>query len=513
MSSTPVVALVRDSGAMYPQTPPFDPSEVYPELAQHPLGMLPRSKEPNPVYGLVRSALAELGLDRRHLGTAKWNPLRGLVPRSGLVVIKPNLVLESRESGDRRFAVVTHGSVVRALIDYVRLAGGPDVDILVGDVPLQGTDFDLVVRQNGLRQTVDALRARGDGHLELRDLRRERAIVDEAGFISRIDRLEGDPRGYVAVDVGEASQLEGLPAATFDGFAVSDYRQSDTQSAHEAGRHEYLVPSSILAADLFVNVPKLKTHQKAGLTVAIKNLVGVNGDKSRIPHFRLGTGAGGDEFPPDRAWLRSLVSRVARQLQGRSRVVYRSARWVWRSTRRRLVRSAPEVRGSGAATLVGGGAWHGNDTLWRALHDLNLILAFTNVRGVLQPTPQRKYVCVVDGIVAGEGDGPLFPLARREGAVLAGDDPLAVDLVAARYMGLDWTRIPQLSQALSTRPRWTRVASSIEDGGVELRGTEIESAWWAARPFLPPPGWVGHVELVARESVEAFSGVAAQQDG
>src|SRR4051812_25214619 len=115
MSGVPVVALVRDSAATYPGTPPFDPSEVYPELAKHPFGAPPRSQEPNAVYGLVRSAFVELGLDRAHFGTPAWNPLSGLVPRGGLVVIKPNLVLESREDGDRRFAVVTHGSVLRAL--------------------------------------------------------------------------------------------------------------------------------------------------------------------------------------------------------------------------------------------------------------------------------------------------------------------------------------------------------------------------------------------------------------
>jgi uncharacterized protein (DUF362 family) len=493
MADRPRVGFDASPGVGYPRTPPFDPSETYPELARLPGGHPPRADEPNPVYALVRRTLASFGLDRARFGTADWNPLEALVPREGLVVLKPNLVLEASRSGDSADALVTHGSVVRVLVDYVRLAGGDRVEILIADVPLQGADFTRIVQQNGLRAMVEMLARRGDGRLALRDLRRERAIVDSTGFITRIEPLAGDPRGYQEVDVATGSRLEGLSPETFEGFAVTDYQQATTLVAHAPGRHVYLVPRSVLDASLFINIPKLKTHQKAGITVALKNLVGVNGDKARIPHFRRGGSGIGDEYPPDQAWLRGLVSRAQRLLQGRSSITYRAARRVWRTTRGLLIsRSSPE-RVGGAQTLVGGGAWFGNDTLWRALHDLNLLVLFADSTGVVRSSRQRRYLCVVDGIVAGEGDGPLQPVPRRDGVIMVGDDALAVDLVAAHYMGLDWRRIPLLADAVARRPAWTRVEASLEQQGIDVAGPTTSLP--AARvPFLPAPGWRSRME-------------------
>ena len=53
-----------------------------------------------------------------------------------------------------------------------------------------------------------------------------------------------------------------------------------------------------MKCDLFVNLPKLKTHKKTGITCSLKNFVGINGDKNWLPHHTEGVPAnGGDEFP------------------------------------------------------------------------------------------------------------------------------------------------------------------------------------------------------------------------
>jgi hypothetical protein len=239
------VGLARRAGASYPTEPPFDPAQAYPELAGLPGGRPPVTPARNDAYDLVRTALLRLGLDAAGVGTPLWNPFRTLVPRVGLVVIKPNLVLESAAQDHPNLGITTHGSVIRPLIDYVRLAGGADVEILIGDVPLQGADFDTVVEQNGLRAMIDILRRRGDDHLSLHDLRRERAIVDATGFVRTITPLAGDPRGYVEVDIGPRSALEGLKANDFEGFAVADYQASRTQRAHAEGSHRWCRPACL----------------------------------------------------------------------------------------------------------------------------------------------------------------------------------------------------------------------------------------------------------------------------
>lgn len=495
MVERPRVAMFTDDGGRYPHIAPFDPSESFPELNALQGGHPPLAGEPNAVYRLVRKTLAAAGLDEQRFGRPDWNPLAGLVPRSGLVVLKPNLVLEATKTGDHEAVLTTHGAVVRVLIDYVRLAGGRDVEIIIGDVPLQGADFERIVSQNGLRQTIEALRRRGDDHIALYDLRRERAVVDANGFISRLDSLPGDPRGYCEVNIGHLSRLEGLEPDNFENFAVTDYGQAKTRVAHAAGKHSYLIPRSVLAADLLINIPKLKTHQKAGLTVAMKNLVGINGDKSRIPHFRRGRH--GDEYPTDQAWLRAFVSGTQRLLQGRSQLLYRATRGIWRATRGALINPSTEEIAAGATTLVGGGAWSGNDTLWRAIHDLNHIVMFAAREGALSETVQRRYLCVVDGIIAGEGDGPLHPMPRREGLVIVGDDALAVDLAAANYMHFDWRRIPLLADAVARAPAWTRLARLAGLDGIGFVSNRGAVPLEAKRPFLAAPGWRAELERAA----------------
>ena len=47
------------------------------------------------------------------------------------------------------------------------------------------------------------------------------------------------------------------------------------------------------------------------------------------------------------------------------------------------------------------GNWHGNDTTWRMVLDLNRALRYGDGVGVLHDEPQRRYFSVVDGIIAG----------------------------------------------------------------------------------------------------------------
>ena len=80
---------------------------------------------------------------------------------------------------------------------------------------------------------------------------------------------------------------------------------------HNQERHEYLVANSVLSADFILNLPKLKCHIKAGITGALKNLVGINGHKEYLPHHTNGCPAtGGDQYQ-HRSLVKPLINRVS----------------------------------------------------------------------------------------------------------------------------------------------------------------------------------------------------------
>ena len=71
--------------------------------------------------------------------------------------------------------------------------------------------------------------------------------------------------------------------------------------------------------------------------------------------------------------------------------------------------------------------------------DLNRCLYYSDARGTHfdAPAPVRTVLTLLDGVVAGEGEGPLAPRDVPLGAVLAATDPIALDLAALRLMGFD----------------------------------------------------------------------------
>ncbi|MDP6244101.1 MAG: DUF362 domain-containing protein, partial [Myxococcota bacterium] len=120
------------------------------------------------------------------------------------------------------------------------------------------------------------------------------------------------------------------------------------------------------------------------------------------------------------------------------------------------------------------------------------------------PAPVRRTLTVLDGVVAGEGNGPLAPDDRPLGAVLAATDPIALDLAALRLMGFDARRIPKVWEAL--RAETLRITAVRTPGDVvvsEAANPETTprdvplDALATPQPFRPHPGWRGHVEQIS----------------
>jgi hypothetical protein len=319
------------------------------------------------------------------------------------------------------------------------------------------------------------------------DLRPEKARKVD-GVIVGHDPLPGDPAGYVKVDLGRHSmfaEVEHLCHLIYG----SEYDTSEIRRHHTGGVHEYLVSRTILNADCVINLPKLKTHKKTGITVCLKNLVGINGNKNWLPHHREGTPSqGGDQFADD-----GLRHRIERRMMAGFRRVF-----PWLGPMRGAIAGPVKalgiwVFGDTNADAIRSGNWYGNDTTWRMVIDLTRIVLYVDGVGRIHESPVRQLFCIVDGVVGGERNGPLDPTPRPAGVLVAGCSPLAADLVSARLMGFEYERLPLLKRGLEPRglplARFTyREVECIADDRAlcgPIRHIQAEV------PFQPHFGWNG----------------------
>jgi uncharacterized protein (DUF362 family) len=470
--------------------PPYGPGKAYPELASL-LGEA--DGPPNHVYSAVRRALRALGLDAERFGTPEWNPLGALVARGRRVVLKPNFIRHWNPSEKGTLdSVVTHGAVLRAMSDYALLATGSQGSVVVAEAPQHDCDFDAIRRHVGLDALATFYEETVGCELEVLDLRRE-AVTYRDGVIVERRPLPGDPRGYRLMDLGARSAFEGsgLDPRRFRG---ADYDATPTAEHHMNGRHEYLLAETVLGADLVVNLPKIKTHKKTGVTLALKNLVGINGDKNLLPHHCVGSEAqGGDEYPAGN-WVDAARSRAVELARG----------FLKRGVGTGMVRTARRLEhATRGNSFVRSGNWYRNRTTWRMCLDLNRCFYYSDGDGEHwdAPAPVRRVLSVIDGIVAGEGEGPLAPDDRPLGAILASLDPVALDLAAIRLMGFDAARIPKVREAMQpgvlpvTKVRSPRdvVVSELDDAGRQPRDHGLDHLEPKTR-FRAHSGWRGHLE-------------------
>jgi uncharacterized protein (DUF362 family) len=201
----------------------------------------------------------------------------------------------------------------------------------------------------------------------------------------------GDPNGEVELNLGKNSLLYGVDSSLFRG--VFDERE-ETVAAHTGDTQLYTMSKSLYDSDVYISIPKLKTHQKVGATLNLKGQVGAMTRKNQLVHWRIGSPeTGGDEYPDRASWERAQHAAVTHR-----------------------------------------GAHPGNDTIWRMVVDLYKSLL----------TKERKYFTIIDGIMAGEGQGPFCPTSKHANVLLGAFDFLLADIAAVRYMGLNPEKIKYL---------------------------------------------------------------------
>src|SRR5437867_1517956 len=141
MKNENYVGIVKTGTVSDPQKASFHPSERFPEYRFREFSI-----EANTVYAAVRELFKTLLLDRDNYGLKEWNPLGEIISPGNQVVIKPNFVMDHHYTGGDYNSVVTHGSVIRAIMDYVAIALQGEGQIIIADAPMIDNDFNRIVQ-------------------------------------------------------------------------------------------------------------------------------------------------------------------------------------------------------------------------------------------------------------------------------------------------------------------------------------------------------------------------------
>jgi len=136
----------------------------------------------------------------------------------------------------------------------------------------------------------------------------------------------------------------------------------------------------------------------------------------------------------------------------------------------------------------------GNDTAWRMTVDLAYILHFADTNGLLTHNPQRKHLVFVDGVIGGEGNGPLSPNPVESRSVIFSDNIVYGDVVACKLMGYDNKKIPLINYSEHINKLIFNPASQENYcilNGKRIKFYDLQPV--LKRSFVPPIGWQGYL--------------------
>ena len=403
-------------------------------------------------------------------------PFGRLIPPGARVLLKPNFVLHKNQGPWGMDPMVTHQSLIRATVDAALQSEAGEV--LVGDAPIQTCDFRELLRATDLDDWAQQVEKTDPRFKGIKDFRRTVAETVNGVRVAQENVLPEEM--FVLFDLGSESLLEPVTTEAED-FRVTCYDPRLMAKTHALGRHRYLVAREVMEADVVINLPKLKTHKKAGITCALKNTIGINGNKEYLPHHRIGgSNLGGDCYPGDSKLKRMLEYVADQQNTTDSQLTAR----FWNVVAENLNR-ALHVTGD---SLGIEGSWDGNDTIWRTALDLNRILLYGKADGTMAAEPQRTVVHLVDAVVAGQGDGPLSPRPLPMGLLFGGNNAGAVDWVGAQLLGYDPPHLSIVREAFG-KFSWPLVPFLPED--IEIVGDWSEDAEVKLRDrhAIYPEGW------------------------
>jgi uncharacterized protein (DUF362 family) len=429
------------------------------------------------VQGLIHTALISGGLGMKSL----QNPLADIIDPGMTVLLKPNWVFHFNKSGKGMECLVTHPNFIEAVVlEVIKCNPGK---IIIGDAPLQGCNFQMLVKEEWMAK----IRQLTNIPVEFADFRR--TISSGQDLSTNVVENRLDYNHFVSFDLKNKSSLEEISQPPGK-FRVTMYNPKLLAETHKPGRHQYLIARESFDADVILNLPKLKTHRKAGMTGALKNLVGVNGNKDYLPHHRIGGSETGGDCYDGRSTLKLMIEKIKDQANMNiNKKMYR-----YLNSASRALKLVGKITGN---DLQIEGGWHGNDTVWRMTLDLNAILLYGDSSGSMKDSPQRTVYSLTDAIIAGDTEGPLNVEPVRSGVVTFGSSTAFVDLVNACLMHFDYKKIHTIREAF--RMEYYKLTQhQPEDCNPIANGQDLsmgELIGKTGKKFRPSAGWAGHIEL------------------
>jgi uncharacterized protein (DUF362 family) len=306
----------------------FSPSTHYPE---YPWMSDTISNSQNNVYDMVRNCLIGLKLDKENIGTHNWNPFKDLISEGDMVVLKPNWVMHV--NGNKKVKIhaldclITNPSVARAICDYCIIALKGTGKIIIGDAPMQRCDLQELLNKTGYNKMLDFYKQMS-AEVSFCDFREYRSVFNRNKVI-----IDKEYTGQTCIDVELGNNSMHYSKDSIKQYQVSDYEKEITNKYHQNEKHSYSINQNILQADVIINICKPKCHRLAGITGALKNIVGITYNKECLPHRTIGSKEeGGDEYL-NKSYIKKLISLVLSQkIKYEKRKKLKSAllmRYIW----------------------------------------------------------------------------------------------------------------------------------------------------------------------------------------
>jgi hypothetical protein len=98
------------------------------------------------------------------------------------------------------------------------------------------------------------------------------------------------------------------------------------------------------------------------------------------------------------------------------------------------------------------GQWYGNDTIWRTILDINLVLLYGDLSGTINYDKRSRNILTIgDLIIAGEKEGPLTPTPKPLGIILVSNNSAVFDFVFCKITGFDYRLIPTVKNSIHNK--------------------------------------------------------------